>query len=152
MKEILMALAERSMTEPVLAHVTGIEKDELTEMLSAMIANDLIEERANKFVITNAGLNMLSAAMSNGPLRDKDSLLALAQDDCRQEFEVATSNAQLFPADIEEALFNLDAALKKRHIQNLPVKLAVLERLSALLDPTISAVLLEIQNDLQVAA
>lgn len=65
-------------------------------------------------------------------------------------FELAIPDA--VPTAIEAALANLSSVLAPRQIKNLPTKLAVLERLSALLDPTIATVLADIQNDLQKAA
>ncbi len=87
-------------------------------------------------------------------LKATDSEIDTAEEvievDVPAAFELAIPDA--VPTAIEAALANLSNVLAPRQIKNLPTKLAVLERLSALLDPTIATVLADIQNDLQKAA
>ncbi|HAT42386.1 MAG TPA: hypothetical protein DCS87_11810 [Rheinheimera sp.] len=225
MKEILSALAERPMTPPVLARTIGVDPEVLGDMVTSLIAQDLVEEEGVKLAITDTGRRALSMATAAHALPQAGSLMELGDDVAEQQAPEAEALLQFMaepvsatkiaeasgidvrvvrsllnelksrrlaqkygngywkaipvlaavevvedvievdvpaafelaitgtvPTDIEAALANLSSALTKREINNLPTKLAVLERLSALLDPTIATVLTEIQNDLKVAA
>lgn len=152
MKEVLQALSVRPMTPAILARNIGVEQEVLGEMVTGLIANDLIEEDGAKLVITASGIKFLN--MAEQPVHvEQGSIAELCQEEVFElDIPEELENQTLVPTEIQAALANLSSALTKREIQNLPTKLAVLERLSEILDPSIALVLADIKRDLKVAA
>lgn len=151
MKEVLQALVLRPMTPAILARTVGVDQEVLGEMVTALIAEDLIEEDGNKLVITAVGLRSLEMSENAVGTVEAGSILELGDDVVEVLIpEHAETNLQV-PSDIDVALAKLNDSLN-RQVKNLPTKLAVLERLSEILDPSIAVVLAEIHRDLKVAA
>lgn len=151
MKEVLEALELRPMTPAILARTVGVDQEVLGEIVTGLIAQDLVEEDGNKLVITAAGIRSLTNAENTDGKAEAGSLMELGDDVFELYIpEHAETNLQV-PSDIDAALAKLNQSLN-RQVKNLPTKLAVLERLSEILDPSIAIVLAEIQRDLKVAA
>ena len=149
MKEVLSALKARPMTPAILERTLGVEQEVLGEMVTALIVQDLIEEQGNKLYLTAQGEKFLAA--SEQPAAQNDLAALMELDDEVIELDIPEQVEMPVPHEIDAALEKLSASLNWK-INNLPTKLAVLERLSEILDPSIAMVLAEIQRDLKVAA
>lgn len=149
MKEILQALKDRPMTPAILAHNLKLEKETLGEMVTALIAEDLIEEDGKKLCITAEGEKYLRGDVQ--PVAKNDFAALMEDEDEVIELDIPEQAEVLVPSDIDAALEKLSASLSWK-VKNLPTKLAVLEKLSEILDPSIASVLAEIHRDLKVAA
>lgn len=151
MKEILTALKSRPMTPAILARTVGVDQEVLGEMVTALIAEDLVEEDGNKLVITAVGLRSLDMSENAVGTVEAGSLMELGDDVFELHIPEQAEIDSTVPSEIDAALEKLNDSLN-RQVKNLPTKLAVLERLSEILDPSIAIVLAEIQRDLKVAA
>jgi hypothetical protein len=114
--------------------------DDLYQMLSAAPAENLSE---------NIG-ELLAMAPAESP--KPDSIAVLAQAETTAIVTQLQPSKPGLPVDIEKSLLNLEKLLHVPAIKPLPdidTKLQVLERLAALLHPTIADVLDAIADDLQ---
>lgn len=138
--ESLLPFIKEAQSSTKIAAASGLDIRIVRTLL-----NDLKRRRlAQKYV------NGYWKATSKATDSEIDSAKEVIEVDVPAAFELTIPDA--VPTAIEAALANLSNVLAPRQIKNLPTKLAVLERLSALLDPTIATVLADIQNDLQKAA
>lgn len=149
MKEVLSALKARPMTPAILERTLGIDEEVLGEMVTALIVQDMIEEQGNKLYLTAQGEKFLAA--SEQPAAQNDLAALMEDEDEVIELDIPEQPEVLVPSDIDAALEKLSASLSWK-VKNLPTKLAVLEKLSEILDPSIASVLAEIHRDLKVAA
>ncbi len=138
--ESLLPFIQEPQSATKISDASGIDVRIVRTLLNELKARRLAQKYGNGYwkAITKAAASEI------------DSEEEVIEVDVPAAFELAI--AEQVPTDIEAALANLSQVLTPRQIQNLPTKLAVLERLSELLDPTIANVLAEIQNDLQKAA
>lgn len=131
----------------------------LTEPVSATKVAELsaLDVRTVRVMLAELKRRRLAQSNSNGRWQMIRKAPKAAQETKPASLETEET-FELEPAaleranEIEAALGKIELALTKQPVKDLNTKLWVLKRLSSMFDPTVANVLIEIQNDLKVAA
>lgn len=145
--EALLQFIQTKQSATKIAQASGVNVRTVRQLMEELRKKRLAQKDANGLW---KAIPKIEPIINGTPILEIDSEEEVIEVDVPASFELAIE--EQVPTDIKAALANLSQVLTPRQIQNLPTKLAVLERLSELLDPTIANVLAEIQNDLKVAA